>query len=132
VDRDGFVYYTQFTPYEIRKFAPDGTLVLTIHRENDYRPPRIECYDDGLEFYNYAGSYRILVASDGRFMNAVHLIADDHQPSGTLVDLFDADGRLLASHQLGRWTSIYCLDGKDRIIASEGHNVLVRYRLNFN
>lgn len=133
IGRDGFVYYTQYTPYEIRKFSPGGELLLTIHRANDFKPPVVERSGDNVTFYGYTGSFAIHVLADGKIMNAVSLTADDHKPAGTLIDLFDSDGRLLKSLQLDRRVGIKCRDANDKIYASEEREVpqVVRYRLGF-
>ncbi|HXV13911.1 MAG TPA: hypothetical protein VEC56_06860, partial [Candidatus Krumholzibacteria bacterium] len=133
VGPDGSVYYTQWTPYEIRKFTPDGKLRLTIRRENDFKPPRVERQADSVAFYNYTGSSAILVLSDGRILNVVSVVADDHKIVGTLLELFDADGRFLKSIKVDRLVGIKCRDARDRIYAWEARVVpqVVRYRLGF-
>lgn len=133
VDANGFVYYTQYTPYEIRKFSPEGELLLTIHRENDFKPPRIVREGDSVSYYNYSGSFAIVVLPDGMMVNVVARVSDDHKISGTVVDVFDADGRFLKSTELDRLVSISCRDSDGRLYASESREVpqVVRYRLGF-
>jgi 6-bladed beta-propeller len=132
IGSDGNVYYTQFTPYEIRKFSPTGELLLTIHRENDFKPPRIERKGDSVAFYAYSGSFGIFVLSDGKILNVANYVyGDDAILSTTIVDLFDADGRFLKSRNLERRVSIRCRDAKNYLYASEERDVpqVVRYRL---
>jgi hypothetical protein len=133
VGPDGGVYYTQFTPYEIRKFSPDGELLLTIRRQNDFKPPRVERIGDSVSFYNYGGSFGIFVLSDGSILNAATRVNDDHKIVGTILDLFDADGRLLKSIQVRGKVWIRCRDERDKLYASEEREVpqVARYRLGF-
>ncbi len=133
VGPDGFVYYSQYTPYEIRKFSPDGQLLLTIRRENDFEPPQIERTGDSATFYNYSGSFAIFVLSDGKILNVVAHVGDDHKFKGTIFDLFDAGGRLLKSVEVDRSVWVKFCDARDRLYASEARQVpqVVRYRLGF-
>jgi hypothetical protein len=135
VGPDGCVYYTQFTPYEIRKFSPEGALLLTIHRQNDFKPPRVERVGDGMRFYSYSGSFRVLALSDGKILNVSNYVRSDTDAAATrtVVDLFDAEGRLLKSRQLSARVSIRCLDASGRLYAIEEREVpqVVRYRLVF-
>jgi hypothetical protein len=128
------VYYTQFTPYEIRKFSPEGELLLTIHRENDYmKRPRIERRGDGATFYGFSMSTCIVVLDDGKFLNVLrHLPNDtDFTNAKTVLDLFDAEGRLLKTLVKEGRVSVRCRDAKGRLYAIEEHEVpeVVRYRL---
>jgi hypothetical protein len=106
---------------------------MTIHRENDFKPPRVEREGDSVAFYNYTGSSAIFVLSDGRILNVVSVVADDHKIVGTLLELFDADGRLLKSVKVDRLVGIRCRDARDRLYAWEAREVpqVVRYRLGF-
>ncbi len=134
VGADHNIYFTQFTPYEIRKYAPDGTLLLTIHRASDFMiPPKIERQENSAAFYMGSGSSAVLALGDGRILNVVLVVDADHQPAGTVLDLFDADGHLLKSTKLGRRVFVKCRDADDRIYASEEREVpqVVRYRLGY-
>ncbi len=135
VDADGFVYCTQLTPYEIRKFTPEGELLLTIHRQNAFKPPRIERRTDGATFYPYSASIGILALPDGKIMNvATYLPSDQNIASAvTIIDVFDADGRLLKSRRLSRSTSIRYRDARGFLYAIEQREVpqVVKYRLVF-
>lgn len=136
IGADGNVYFTQSTPYEIRKFSPQGELLLTVHRENNFiEPPRIERQGDSVAFYGYSGSTAIVALPDGRFLNAVLHLTDHRWAEGeTIVDLFDAEGRLLKSINLGRRCVIKYHDRNGKIYAIEDRDVptVVRYRLGFN
>lgn len=134
VDADGYVYYTQFTPYEIRKFSPDGELLLTIHRENKYmKPPRIERYGDTATFHGFSGSFCILALSNGMIMNVLNYLPNDEDftSSKTVIDLFDAEGHLLKSTVKEGRITIRCRDAQGRLYASRESDVpeVVRYRL---
>jgi hypothetical protein len=134
VDADGFVYYTQFTPYEIRKFTPEGELLLTIRRENRFmKPPRVERYGDSTAFHPYSSSFCIIALANGMIVNVVSCFPNDTNPryAKTVIDLFDADGRLLQSLTKERRISIRCRDAAGRLYAFEKREVwqVVRYRL---
>jgi hypothetical protein len=134
VDAGGYVYYTQFTPCEIRKFSPAGELLLTIHRENTYlKPPRVERHADGATFYSYSMSVGIVALDDGKFINVVRYLPNDIDLTNakTVLDLFDAEGRLLKSMVKEGRVTIRCRDAKGRLYAIEEHEVpeVVRYRL---
>ena len=135
VDADGFVYCTQLTPYEIRKFTPGGELLLTIHRRNAFKPPRIERKADGAMFYPYSASIGILALPDGKIMNVASYLPSDQDIASavTIIDVFDADGRLLKSRRLSRSTSIRYRDARGFLYAIEEREVpqVVKYRLVF-
>ena len=134
VDASGFVYYTQYTPYEIRKFSPEGDLVLTIHRENNYmKPPRIERQGDSVTFYIFSGSTCIVAFPNGMILNALVYVPSDTDAANvkTILDLFDTDGRLLKSTIKEGRLLFHCRDAKGRIYASRESDEpeVVRYRL---
>ncbi len=132
VGADGCVYYTQFTPYEIRKFSPDGKLLLTIHRDNDFKPPTIERVGDSVTLYAYTGSFGIVALPDGKILNVTARTGDDHKFVGTIFDLFDAEGRLLKTIEGRPGIWIKCRDAQGKLYASESREVpqVIRYRLN--
>ena len=136
IDANGYVYYTQFTPYEIRKFSPDGQLLLTIHRENDYmKPPVIERKGDSVAFHIYSGPTCILALDNGMILNVLLYFASDSDVVNvkTVFDLFDADGRLLKSILKEGKIVVRCRDAQGRVYASRQSNVpeVARYRLAF-
>jgi hypothetical protein len=136
VDAKGYVYYTQFTPYEIRKFSPDGQLLLTIHRENDYmKPPRIERKGDSVAFYMFSGPTCILALENGMILNVLLYRPSDTDVVDvkTIFDLFDADGHLLKSVMKEGKIAVRCRDAQGRVYASRESDVpeVVRYRLAF-
>ena len=131
VGLDGMIYYTQTTPYEIRKFTPEGELVLRVLRENDFiNPPRIEKLENGFKMWAYAGSFRIVVLPDGRFLNFVGIPSGEDRPGTARVDLFDAAGKLLLSQAIDREFGVLCMDGNGCVYVADrlvGPSV-VRYR----
>jgi hypothetical protein len=132
IGADGNIYYTQFTPYEIRKFTPTGELLMTIHRENDFKPPRVERKGDSVSYHMYSGSFAIFVLPDGKIMNVANYVrGEDAVMSSTIVDLFDADGRFLKSRNLERRVSFRCRDKENFFYAFEEREVplVVKYRL---
>lgn len=134
VDATGHVYYTQYTPYEIRKFSPEGDLLLTIHRENDYmKPPRKERQGDSVRYYIHSGSWCVIALPNGMILNALVYVPSDTDATNvkTILDLFDADGRLLKSTIKEGRLLFHCRDAKGRLYASRESDVpeVVRYRL---
>ena len=135
VDAAGCVYCTQMTPYEIRKFSPQGELLLTIHRKNDFKPPRVERTGGGATFYPFSASFSILALPDGKILNVADYVHSDLDVASarTIVDVYDAEGHLLKSRQLDSRVGIRCLDASGRLYAVEEREVpqVVKYRLVF-
>jgi 6-bladed beta-propeller len=129
---DGMVYYTQRTPYEIRKFAPDGTPLMRVLRENDFlMPPNIEKAGNTTTFHASAGSTAICVLSDGTFVNFVSVPNGDGKLGTAVVDLFDSGGHLLYSQRVDHPLSPRCTDKAGRLYvvdAARGPSV-VRYQM---
>lgn len=130
---DGSIYFTQMAPYEIRRFSPGGTLELRIFRKADFMvpEPNVERHDNGtMEFHAFAGSSGIFVLGDGRFINRVG-IPDGKGGAETVLDLFDADGRLLCSKRYGRGLFLQCDDDRGYLYASDvsEYPKAVRYEL---
>lgn len=104
VGPDGMIYYTQTTPYEIRKFTPAGELVMQVFRENDFvAEPHIEKKGGATTFHPTSGATGIFVLPDGLFVNVVAIVGDDGKPTGTVLDLFDAEGHLLLSQRRNKY-----------------------------
>jgi hypothetical protein len=135
VDANGFVYCTQLTPYEIRKFSPQGELLLTIHRQNNFKPPRVERQGDGATFYSFSASFGVFALPDGKILNVSDYLRPDTNVANarTIVDVYDAEGHLLKSRQLDSHVGIRCLDASGRLYAIEEREVpqVVKYRLVF-
>ena len=130
--KDGMIYYTQMTPYEIRKYSPDGKLLLTVSRANDFmRPIEVEYLTgDGMTFHRFTNSISIVLLPSGRFLNVV-MIPTGASAWETVVDAFEASGFLLATGRYPRGINIRCSDEKGQVYAAEreGFPKIVRYRL---
>jgi hypothetical protein len=130
---DGTVLFAQWSPYEIRTFTPDGTLLLTVHRENSFvKVPEIKQTSDGGSFRFYGGASAILALGNDLMMHVAVCIPDDdplHQ--FTMVDLFDRDGRLLKSRRLHGIVAIAAIDDARQLYAIESRDypMVVRYNL---
>jgi hypothetical protein len=135
VDADGNVIYTQWMPYEIRKFSPDGNLSLTIRRENDFMvPPTFERTAEETKMHDHGGSVGVLALPGGRILNVaiVHRGEDTTWPA-TYLDLFDTDGRLLKSRRIEGALAFRWLDasGMAYAIVTKTCPQVVRYRFEF-
>ena len=130
---DGAVYFAQWSPYEIRKFTPDGRLVLTIHRANDFLVlPHIERTNDSFSIRWNAGSAGVIVLPDGRLMHVTTCFpGDDDSRAYTVVDLFDANGRLLKSRRFAGRIAMQCVDDSWRAYSIEARDypIVVRYEI---
>ena len=91
---DGMLYFTQIYPYEIRKFTPQGDLLMRVLRDNDFvESPQAVQSGDWTTIKYGCGSYGIFVSRDGKIINAI--VSSDM----TTLDVFGEDGRLLLSHR---------------------------------
>lgn len=118
ISDDGFICYSQLTPYQIRKFTFDGRLVSQITRELPFmEPPRVEPQKDGMVFHMPAGSFGLVALGDGRLLNAVAKPADKEKSAETVLDLFGADGHLAATLQIKQSLIPKCRDEQGRIYA---------------
>ena len=134
LDRDGFVYFTPFyAPYEIRKFSPDGELLLVIHRENDFMlPPEIKHGKGTFSIRSRGGSTGLLVLPDDRLLHVTLYIPDDDPKyTKTIVDLFDRDGHLLKSRMFEGSLSLQFVDDQWLAYSIEARDcpVVVRYEI---
>ncbi len=130
VGADGMIYFTQMTPYEIRKFSPSGDLVMQVFRENDFvTTPLIERKGSSVTYHPWSGSQAIFALPDGKFLNVVGLFRDE-KPAGTILDLFDAEGHLLFSQRLEWYFIPQWLDGSGNLYAYDaGDLAVVRTRM---
>lgn len=129
---DGSVYFSQMVPYEIRKFSPDGELLQSIYRENDFvTQPGVTQGADGMTITMPTGSASIIVLRDGKLLNIVKRPETPDLRPATFIDLFTSDGTLLAARRLDRDMNIKCRDGAGRVYAIESEEVpaVMRYRL---
>lgn len=118
IDGVGTIYYTQHSPYEVRTFGLDGTLMMSVTRENDFMSnPKVVARDDGsMTMELPPTSYSIVTLPDGKFINVVRVPAHDNAPTGTIVDLFDSQGQLLTTARFGNIIP-RCCDRRGRLYA---------------
>lgn len=117
------IYFTQRTPYEIRKFSSDGTLIAEFSRKADFfSPPEIDKYEGdgdcekcpGYTFHPFTYSGSIVVMSDGRVLNEIvtkqrKKLIDVYDPQGQIIEVsiqmqadlkcVDSNGCLYFSHR---------------------------------
>jgi len=137
IDENGTIFFTQMIPYEIRTFSADGFLLSTIHRENHFmRSPDIETTGSGVRIGRITGSFSIVCLRNGLFLNVVKNVASNAgSPNGdemeSVLDLFDYDGKLLATRRVGNGITPKCADLKGRLYAidEEEYPRIVRYRV---
>lgn len=131
VGPDGMIYYTQMSPYEIRKFTPAGELVMQVFRENNFvTTPSVAKKGNTSAFRSYSGPTGIFALPDGRFLNIVGIVNDEGKPTATILDLFDAEGHLLLSQRLAAFYSPQWRDGSGNLYSFEtGDLVIVRSQM---
>jgi len=126
VGADGMIYYTQMSPYEIRKFTPSGDLVMQVLRENDFvTAPRVEKKGSSTTFFPFSGSNAIFVLPDGKFLNVVGIVGTDNKPTATVLDLFDTEGHLLLSQRLDHFFAPKWCDSSGNLYAFDGADLAV-------
>jgi hypothetical protein len=134
IDKRGVIYFTQMTPYEIRRFSVDGELLTRIYRENSFmRPPRVKEEGSSMTFEMAPASYSIVVLNDNKFINTVQVPKGSGERSETIIDLYDGDGRLLASESFNRSIQLRCKDQAGNVYAInyDEHPSVVKYRVVF-
>ena len=134
IDDDGIIYYTQLTPYEIRKFNTSGILLSSIFRANDFITlPQAELVDGGMRISAPTASYSIVVLRDGKFINVIKKPISLDEPTETIIDLFDEEGRLLTTRVIKRNINIKCTDAEGRLYAADydEYPSVVRYHVSF-
>jgi hypothetical protein len=121
INNTDIVYYSQMTPYEIRKFTSDGDLLSVIRRTNDFvNPPRTELRDDGgINLFTATISASLVILNDNKFINIVKTAPQEKEAVKSIVDLFSADGTLLISKTYNKNWSFRCRDNEGRIYGLE-------------
>lgn len=131
---DGTVFYTQGTPYEIRKFSANGDLLTRIYRDNTFPKPTIEKKADSRRYTMGAVSVAIFLVDGGRLLNVLVIPpVDGEGEMETVIDVFDREGNLLSTHrQVGRFVP-QCMDARGRIYAPtlDDFPTVVRYDVSF-
>ncbi len=108
-ERDG-IYYSQFNPYEIRKYSFSGELKMTILRENSFMPRlKMEQVDGGVRMYMPVFSSMIGVW-DKKVINCVAIPNHIKSNFGCVVDIFSLEGNLLTSCYLKERIRFYSID----------------------
>jgi hypothetical protein len=131
VGADGMIYYSQMSPYEIRKYTPSGDLLLQIFRENNFvTPPHLEKKGGSMIFHPNSGSVGIFALPDGKLLNVIGIVDADGKPSSTVLDLFDGEGHMLLSHRLERYFTPQWCDPSGNLYTFDADNLaVVRSRL---
>jgi hypothetical protein len=133
---DNEIYYSQRNPYEIRRFTTEGELKTRIFRKNSFMPPsqikivRRETY----QFRPPAMSVFITVWRD-RIINWVWIPEYISLSTGSIIDLFDLNGHLLATLTIPDRVGVSYLDTQGKIYGihrdREGIERVVRYVFKF-
>lgn len=129
----GLLYYSQFNPYRIDVYTPDGTLQMTIFRENSFMPPAtIERVGSAARMPVPAFSSMIGIW-DGKIVNCVAIPWSSQCGFGAVVDIFASDGRLLSTLRLKEHVRFYSIDSRGRLygalIEQDEPEKVVRYVL---
>lgn len=129
--RDG-IYYSQFNPYEIRKYSRSGELKMTILREDSFMPRlKMEQVDGGVQMAMPVFSSMIGIW-DEKVINCVVIPGYIESKFGCVVDVFSMGGNLLTSFYLKDRICFYSIDHKGRLYGTirdeEEPEKVVRYR----
>ena len=132
------LFFSQFNPYEIRIYSLNGDLQKVIFRESDFMPRDAVKILPGGEYETGLPSISTMVrGKNGFILNCVPVVPDAKKKYGTVIDLFDRKGRLLASTTLPNniWFSDLHSDGllygrRLSFDGSEGESV-VYYKIRF-
>lgn len=130
--RDG-IFYSQFNPYEIRKYSFLGDLKMIILRENSFMPRlKMEHVDGAVRMYMPVFSSMIGIW-DEKVINCVVIPGYIESKFGCVVDVFSMDGNLLTSFYLKDRIRFYSIDQEGRLYGTirdeEEPEKVVRYRL---
>lgn len=134
---NGDICYSQMSPYEIRRFSPEGHLLMSIYRENDFiTEPIAEKAGEGMMMRFPTGSYGLVTMPDGRLVNCVETTSEA-APTGpdgpilTIVDVFGADGKFLGGMVSSTRFLLKCSDRNGWLYGVELTDVhkVVRYVL---
>jgi len=133
IDDTGVIYYSQMIPYEIRKFAPSGDLLMVIYRENDFvrEPVVTKRKNGGMTIGPFTGSYGIIVLPEKKFMNLAKAQPLPNKPMENVIDLFDRSGKLLITQSVKEDIDIHCVDdlGRLYVVAKDPYQRIVRYEM---
>ncbi|HEX5133437.1 MAG TPA: hypothetical protein VFX92_13255 [Candidatus Krumholzibacteria bacterium] len=117
---DGSVYFTQLTPYEIRKFSAAGDLLWTVRRmDSPVTRPEIWSTPTGVSMRAAALSSDIVALKNGRFLNVAKRLPDKDEEPLTVLDLYDVNGELLLTQSWARDFDVKTRDSRDRLYLIE-------------
>jgi len=129
---DGLLYYVQWAPQIVRIYTVEGELKTTLKARFDESPvPEPEIHGDSVVFRTPPASTPILCLPGGRFLAGQGRFEEEGGYRVT-VDLYDASGKRLFSHEAPRVFRPAAKDREDRIYVVEERDdvpVVVRYRL---
>lgn len=95
------LFFSQFNPYEIRVYSLNGDLQQVIFREADFMPrDAIKILPGGEHEMGLPTTSTMVRVKNGFILNFVLVVPDVQKDYGTVVDLFDPKGYLLASATL--------------------------------
>jgi len=136
LDRIGGIVFSQMIPYEIRKYSSEGELLVRIIRENKFmKAPEdyVKVKGESMEFSMPPLSSSVAVLPDGFILNTVSIPSQDENHSTTVIDVFDADGRLRSSIGSDRSLRFACMDDQSRLYAVDNSDLpmVIRYRFSW-
>lgn len=124
MDKEGNIYYSFCYPYEIRKFSPDGKLLIRFNRKADFfELPKLN--NRGAMSIK-ARSMDLEIFPDGKILNIVRDIQNlKAKKVFFYFDLFNNDGKWLASFSSksfnNDWIRYVALDSKGNLYMDFSH-----------
>jgi hypothetical protein len=114
------IYFSQRNPYEIRKFAANGQLLMRIFRNNSFMLPNvIKIVGKERYLYEMPVSSCFIKVWRGYIVNWVMIPMTNSRAGGSIVDLFDLNGNLLTSLAIPRQVLACSMDNKGGIYGLE-------------
>ena len=133
---NNFLFYTQRNPYEIRKYLLDGSLKMIINRENTFMPKnKAEVIDDNSVRISVPSMSTLISIWKNKLINCVYIpqTISEKIGFGTVIDLFDLEGRLLITATLKENISFHYISSTSSLLGvliDENYDYkIVRYRL---
>ncbi len=134
LDADGFVYYLQLAPYDLRVHAPDGTLLRStseVGGEFVPAPPRLDFSGEHFRVTYPWQTSGLAVLDDGRVVTSA-CRRDEGGEHTTLILVHDRELRLLAEARLSGTRSVIGNDAQGRLflaVNEDGASHVVRCAL---
>ncbi len=131
---DGYIYSSQRNPYKIDQFTMTGELVMRIFRENEFMPPPpLKMISKETYRYSIPATSRLIARRGGMIINWVYIPRNVSKTAGSVVDLFDLNGQLLASLLIPEKIYATHMDKNGKIYGAEFNQdkftSVVRYRI---